>query len=132
MKTFSASLLRTDLFVRPTIDRFGATTAQHKSNAGHGRSGLHESCHCEPWHCGSEHSVSRRHVENGTNPFRKIRLSSSQAGGVSVAFNDGVEAKSALLNGSSAYALYWNTGVGRWAIAPYDEVAKRPSSLRAR
>ena len=56
----------------------------------------------------------------------------SQAGGVSVAFNDGVEAKSALLNGSSAYALYWNTGVGRWAIAPYDEVAKRPSSLRAR
>jgi hypothetical protein len=56
----------------------------------------------------------------------------SPAGGVSVSFNDGVEAKSALLNGNSAYALYWNTGVGRWAIAPYDEVAKRPSSLRAR
>jgi hypothetical protein len=56
----------------------------------------------------------------------------SQAGSVSVSFNDSVEAKETLLNSNNTYALYWNTGASRWAIAPYDEVAKRPSSLRAR
>jgi hypothetical protein len=56
----------------------------------------------------------------------------SQSAGVSVAFSDGVEAKSATLNRGTAYALYWNAGLSRWAIAPYDEVAKRPSGLRPR
>ena len=56
----------------------------------------------------------------------------SQSTGLSVSFNDGVETKSLVLNRGSTYALYWNSGLNRWAIAPYDEVARRPSGLRSR
>lgn len=52
--------------------------------------------------------------------------------GLSVSFNDGAEAKLVTLNRGTTYALYWNSGVNRWAIAPYDEVARRPSGFRSR
>lgn len=55
-----------------------------------------------------------------------------QSNGLSVSFSDGVETKSITLNRGTTYALHWNSGLGRWAIAPYDEVARRPSGLRAR
>lgn len=56
----------------------------------------------------------------------------SQSVGLSVSFSDGVETKSVVLNRGTTYALYWNSGSGRWAIAPYDEVARRPSGFRSR
>jgi hypothetical protein len=56
----------------------------------------------------------------------------SQDTGLSVSFNDGAEAKSATLNRGTMYAIYWNSGLNRWAIAPYDDVAKRPSGFRSR
>jgi hypothetical protein len=56
----------------------------------------------------------------------------SQQNGLSVSFNDSSEAQSVTLNRGTTYALYWNSGLNRWAIAPYDEVARRPSGLRAR
>jgi hypothetical protein len=56
----------------------------------------------------------------------------SESTGLSISFNDGVETKSLVLNRGSTYALYWNSGLNRWAIAPYDEVARRPSGLRSR
>jgi hypothetical protein len=40
--------------------------------------------------------------------------------------------KSVTLNSGTTYALYWNSGVNRWAIAPYDEVARRASGFRSR
>jgi hypothetical protein len=56
----------------------------------------------------------------------------SQSTGLSVSFSDGVETKSLVLNRGTTYALYWNSGPGRWAIAAYDEVARRPSGFRSR
>jgi hypothetical protein len=56
----------------------------------------------------------------------------SQGAGLAVSFNDGAQAKSVTLNGGTTYALYWNSGLNRWAIAPYDDVARRPSGLRSR
>jgi len=57
----------------------------------------------------------------------------SQGAGLAVAFNDGAEAKSLTLGGGTTYALYWNAGLSRWAIAPFDEVVpRRPSGLRSR
>lgn len=56
----------------------------------------------------------------------------SQGASLSVSFNDGIEAKSVTLNRGTTYALYWNAGLNRWAIAPYDEVARRPSGFRSR
>ncbi len=53
----------------------------------------------------------------------------SQSTGLSVSFNDGVETKSLVLNRGTTYALYWNAGLSRWAIAPYDEVARRPAAF---
>ena len=53
-----------------------------------------------------------------------------QGNSLSVSFNDGVEAKSVVLNVPVHYALYWNAG--RWDIAPWDEVARKPSGLRSR
>lgn len=64
-------------------------------------------------------------------PSGKFVSLPSPHGSVTVSFNDGVEKTSVLLNGNTAYALHFNAGANRWAIAPYDEVAKRPS-LRAR
>jgi len=57
---------------------------------------------------------------------------SSQDTGLSVSFNNGAEAKSITLNRGTTYALYWNSEINRWAIAPYDEVARRPSDFRSR
>ena len=65
-------------------------------------------------------------------PSRQYVTIPSQSTGLSVSFSDGVETKSAVLNRGMTYALYWNSGPGRWAIAPYDEVAKRPTGLRSR
>ena len=65
-------------------------------------------------------------------PSGKYVTLPSQGASLSVSFNDGVEAKSVNLNRGTAYALYWNSGINRWAIAPYDEVARRPSGLRSR
>src|SRR5262245_10854179 len=56
----------------------------------------------------------------------------SQDTGLSVSFNDGVEAKSVTLNRGATYGLHWNSQANRWAIAPYDEVAKRASGFRSR
>ena len=56
----------------------------------------------------------------------------SQSTALSVSFNDGVETKSLVLNRGTTYALYWNTGLSRWAIAPYDEVGRRPGGFRSR
>ena len=56
----------------------------------------------------------------------------SQDTGLSVSFHDGVETKSTTLNRGTTYALYWNAGFNRWAIAPYADVARRPSGLRSR
>ena len=56
----------------------------------------------------------------------------SESSGLAVSFNDGVETKSLVLNRGTTYALYWNGGLNRWAIAPYDEVARRPSGFRSR
>ena len=53
----------------------------------------------------------------------------SQSTGLSVSFNDGVETKSLVLNRGMTYALYWNAGLSRWAIAPYDEVATAAGRL---
>jgi hypothetical protein len=52
--------------------------------------------------------------------------------GLLVSFNDGHEAKSVTLNPNITYALYWNSALDRWAIAPYDDVARRPSGFRSR
>jgi hypothetical protein len=52
----------------------------------------------------------------------------SQDTGLAVSFNDGVEAKSTTLTRGTVYALYWNSALNRWAVAPYDDVAKRPAS----
>jgi hypothetical protein len=65
-------------------------------------------------------------------PSRQYVTIPSQAGGLSVSFNDGVAKQSAVLSPGTAYALYFNAGLSRWAIAPYDDVAKRPSPLRSR
>jgi hypothetical protein len=56
----------------------------------------------------------------------------SQGTDLSVSFNDGVETKSVTLNRGMTYALYWNSELNRWAFAPYDEVARRPSGFRSR
>jgi hypothetical protein len=56
----------------------------------------------------------------------------SQDSGLSVLFNDGAEVKSITLSRGTIYALYWYSGVNRWAIAPYDEVARRGGGLRSR
>jgi hypothetical protein len=56
----------------------------------------------------------------------------SQDTGLSVSFHDGVETKSTTLNRGTTYALYWNAGLNRWAIAPYADVARRPSGFRSR
>jgi hypothetical protein len=56
----------------------------------------------------------------------------SQENGLSISFNDGVETKSAALNPGAIYALYWNSGLNRWAIGLYDDVARRPSGFRPR
>jgi hypothetical protein len=56
----------------------------------------------------------------------------SQDTGLSVSFNDGVDAKSVTLNRGATYGLHWNSQTNRWAIAPYDEVAKRASGFRSR
>jgi hypothetical protein len=56
----------------------------------------------------------------------------SQNTGLSVSFNDGVEAKSVTLNPGTTYALYYNSELNRWAIAPYDDVAKHPTPFRSR
>jgi hypothetical protein len=56
----------------------------------------------------------------------------SQGTGLSVSFSDGAEVQSVTLNRGTTYALYWNSGLNRWAIAPYDEVARRPSGFRSR
>jgi hypothetical protein len=56
----------------------------------------------------------------------------SQRSGLSVSFHDGATQQSATLNSGSIYALYWNSGSNRWAIAPYDDVAKRPTIFRSR
>jgi len=55
----------------------------------------------------------------------------SQNAGLFVSFNDGVEAKSFTLSRGTTYAPYWNSELNRWAIAPYDEVAKRPNPFRS-
>jgi hypothetical protein len=52
--------------------------------------------------------------------------------GLSISFNDGAETKSTALSRGTNYALYWNAGTNRWAIAVYDDVAKRPSDFRPR
>jgi hypothetical protein len=56
----------------------------------------------------------------------------SQSTGLSVSFNDGVETKSLVLNRGTMYALHWNAELNRWAILPYDEVARRPTGFRSR
>jgi hypothetical protein len=56
----------------------------------------------------------------------------SQSTGLSLSFNNGAEAQLVTLNPGTIYALYWNSGLNRWAIAPYDEVARRPSGFRSR
>jgi hypothetical protein len=56
----------------------------------------------------------------------------SQDTGLSVSFNDGVDAKSVTLNRGATYGLHWDSPTSRWAIAPYDEVAKRASGFRSR
>ena len=56
----------------------------------------------------------------------------SQSTGLSISFSDGVETKSVTLSRGTTYALHWNAVARRWAIAPYDEVARRPSGLRSR
>ena len=33
-----------------------------------------------------------------------------------------------VLTRGTVYALYWNSALNRWAVAPYDDVAKRPAS----
>jgi hypothetical protein len=53
-----------------------------------------------------------------------------QGSSLSVSFNDGVAAKSTVLNVPIHYAIYWNSG--RWDIAPWDEVAKKSTGLRSR
>jgi hypothetical protein len=55
----------------------------------------------------------------------------SRSGSLSVSFNDGAEAKSVTLNPDTTYALYWNSEVSRWGIAPYDDVARRPGAFRS-
>jgi hypothetical protein len=55
----------------------------------------------------------------------------SQGGSLSVSFNDGADPKSVSLNPGTTYALYWNSEAKRWAIAPYDEVARRPGAFRS-
>jgi hypothetical protein len=55
----------------------------------------------------------------------------SQDTGLSVSFHDGVETKSTTLNRGTTNALYWNAGLNRWAIAPYSDVARRPSGFRS-
>jgi len=56
----------------------------------------------------------------------------SQETGLSISFNDGAVAQSITLNRGTTYALYWNSGLNRWAIALYDDVARRPSGFRSR
>ena len=56
----------------------------------------------------------------------------SQSTGLTISFNDGVETKSLILNRGTMYALHWNAELKRWAIRPYDEVARRPSGFRSR
>ena len=56
----------------------------------------------------------------------------SQQNGLPVTFNDSAEVQSVTLNRGTTYALHWNSGANRWAIALYDEVARRPSGLRSR
>ena len=56
----------------------------------------------------------------------------SQSTGLSVSFDDGVETKSLVLNRGTMYALHWNAELNRWAILPYDEVARRPTGFRSR
>ena len=53
-----------------------------------------------------------------------------QGNSLSVTFNDGVAAKSVVLNVPIHYAIHWNAG--RWDIGPWDEVARKPSGLRSR
>ena len=68
--------------------------------------------------------------------WKQVEISSGQTvalkgqgSGLSVSFNDGAETKSVVLNVPTHYAIYWNSG--RWDIAPWDEVARKPSGLRS-
>jgi hypothetical protein len=63
-------------------------------------------------------------------PSGKYVVIQTEAPSLSVSFNDGVEPKWVTLNRGMTYALYSNSG--RWAIAPYDDVARRSSGLRSR
>jgi hypothetical protein len=56
----------------------------------------------------------------------------SQSTGVSVSYHDGSAAQTVTLNRGTNYALHWNSAASRWAIEPYDNVARRPSGFRAR
>jgi hypothetical protein len=56
----------------------------------------------------------------------------SQSTGVSVSYHDGSAVQTVTLNRGTNYALHWNSAANRWAIEPYDNVAKRPSGFRAR
>jgi hypothetical protein len=56
----------------------------------------------------------------------------TQGTALSVSFNDGAEAKPVTLNRDTTYALYWDSGLNHWAIALYDEVARRPRGIRSR
>jgi hypothetical protein len=51
----------------------------------------------------------------------------SQGIELSISFNDGAETKTVTLKRGTTNALYWNSGLNRWSIAPYDDVA-RPRS----
>jgi hypothetical protein len=55
-----------------------------------------------------------------------------QGSGLSVTFNDGAAVQSVTLNRGTTYALHWNSGLNRWAMGLYDDVARRPSGLRSR
>lgn len=56
-------------------------------------------------------------------PSGKYVAVKTEATSLSVSFNDGIEPTWVTLNRGMTYALYWNAG--RWAIAPYDDVARR-------
>ena len=55
----------------------------------------------------------------------------SPSSGLEIQFSDGTTVQSAVLIRGSVSAFYYNADTGRWAIAPYDDVAHRPTGLRS-
>ena len=116
----------------PATTAHAIELSQHESNAGDGRPERRQGGHLEHRQRGLEHFVSGGRLESVQIPSGQYVTIPSQSTGLSVSFNDGVETKSLVTQPRHNVCSLLERRARRWAIAPYDEVGRRPGGFRSR